>query len=1421
MAMSLERLTRSTHARLLPTLLAAAGACAPFALPAEPRRGASQAAPDFVLDSVRTGEAWDFSAPPGAGVARKWRLRGAAEDSFPVCPRGWAFPLGDECVTGLTVFAGGRLRFPGGAEVSPLPAPLGIVPVRNDTMLLEPGRPSLFWHSISADGSLLLTWRNVLLRRDAASPVSFQAELEPSGDVTFRYDLSRLGPDAPVGGIVPSAGGVSPEAPLSRDVTSVSFRARRECACAERRAAFDEALGGLDPLSCPAGSTNTVLEHVFYSGSVRAPFAYPQPSDGAAVLRVSASGSGSGELLVGDTFVPLVAPAPRGGEGAQGGPELRVSVPKGGKVPLYLRGDGTLDVSFDSDEFAFGELPRLALFRRAGWVCFPDTKASEPCIHDYAHRRRDVTLPVGKDSKDLACTWQGEGEVEVENIPPRSAAVTARFDARRKGGVKYTLSHPKYLFGRKTYPQTVRFCPPPPEGGEDGDEEGKKDPKWYREGEEDRGEAPECWCCAWGTCGKVCNCGCDCKFHLPAAAEDEGGDDTCPVHKKPYEACAPLHRADYTNALAGATGLGDVLYIREPPVVGERIRLEVPEEHVQCCQCPDHHTNKVSVSFRSQRLNVTDAEGRPFEDAYQSCHVDVSGVRPSESVGDAGLSFFRNGKMYKKRGYTVLGVAIRGYGVSVEGCNALDRSFGLPMTVCTNVHSALCLGLDANVKLPDGEFHVGLADATGRFAMWYHDFRANRYVRLLDTESTPEMDFPMAYWRTLMRRSTDGTSATFPVLVTSASAGSVDVVFRYWNAADGKVVKDEAVQRITSVNPPLLVDYDRDGKVDASDVRAYLDGRPAYFWRNDDTWKGDDAFGFSPLGNCRDGVVNGRCDLINFLPVAVDVGPFASHWGPDAVYYRLAADSDALKNAKLAFADVGRSEVGGEALDACADIGGAPVREMPVSRLGDGTNLPPAFVELSCAGRSTMLVEFPEAAQYRRLRLDVRSRRDDALLFSAPMTLHVGEVSRMVVWENLRAAAGGSDGVPTRLSSPDWPEEAHKPGYVVFVHGYNMAEDAETPCWAENVFKKLWWAGLDRGFIAVQWRGNDGQMYVPIANTFATPNYYRNVVHAFETAPALKEAMDFFDGPKWFLAHSLGNMLVSAAIQDHGMPHEKFFMLNAAVAMEALEPTAGITQGSHDCMTPGEWSGYVDRVRSTHWFECFPEGDGRRLLTWKGRFANVTNVVNFYSTQEEVVNNGDGKEHAVLVRNYVWYNQETRKGSWPAMLHGHEGGWGFNSLYDGNVKYWIGGELVELPCHMPPADAAKLSKEQLRQVPFFLDFSDHAMYTSPNGEIVSTNYLYRAEMLAYAIPSESFAVGANPIPGHETMATNSPASELYFNYDMGTLFKSGINDLPENGEDPEDRHRDWQHSTFVQRSYKRVHQLYETIVKHVKEAENE
>jgi hypothetical protein len=815
---------------------------------------------------------------------------------------------------------------------------------------------------------------------------------------------------------------------------------------------------------------------------------------------------------------------------------------------------------------------------------------------------------------------------------------------------------------------------------------------------------------------------------------------------------------------------------------------------------------------------VKDQAGNIFGTAYEACDVTISGVSPSRTFSDSSVLFVTNGATYKQNDYTVLGLKIArpSWETELAKYNQLSQSFGFPVEVCTNLNDASSLVLRTDVLLDNGYVHLALEDVSGGFEIWLPKWYDRQYTwhgpeKLLDGSSKTDRYISMRKWRSIMRRYDETRELVVKVL--SSAEGSCRLKFEYATSDGTRYVHDFTEQKISSVDPVLLVDYDRDGVLGTVDVARHMAGRYAYFWVNDDKWKDDDAFAYHLINrvNSSDKVVNGRNDLINFLPIAVDVAPFASHWSSSAVYYRLEAYPSAMRNANLSFANVAWSQIGDVPLGNNVDINGNSIHEAPVFALGSGTNLPPAFVSLSQTGRSTLLMEFPDFARYHDLHLKVYSKSDNALLFSASLKLHIGDVSRMIGWENLRSVAGESGGLPHRLSTDDWPESEHKAGNVVFVHGYNMAEGEETQLWAQNVFKKLWWSGLDRGFVAVQWRGNEGQ----VAGT-VTPNYYGNVRNAFQTAPALSNAMMNVQGPKWFIAHSLGNMLVSAAIQDYGMPYAKYFMLNAAIALEAFDPDGGITSESHEKMTPRAWTNYVDRVRATHWFERFPEGDGRRLLTWKGRFSHVTDIVNFYSSEEEVVNNGDGLSHNILVRNYVWYNQETRKGLWPMMLHAYEGGWEFNPYHDTVTGSYGGNEYVEHRHRMSPQTAADLTDEQLRQHPFFLDFANPEMYTSSNGLVVATNYIYRAEMLAYAIPSESFAVGANPLPWQIDVAYENKGQGIAGSYDMANLFDYGRGDLPANGTAPEDKYRDWQHSTFVQRSYKRTHQLFRTIIKIMK-----
>ena len=198
-------------------------------------------------------------------------------------------------------------------------------------------------------------------------------------------------------------------------------------------------------------------------------------------------------------------------------------------------------------------------------------------------------------------------------------------------------------------------------------------------------------------------------------------------------------------------------------------------------------------------------------------------------------------------------------------------------------------------------------------------------------------------------------------------------------------------------------------------------------------------------------------------------------------------------------------------------------------------------------------------------------------------------------------------------------------------------------------------------------------------------------------------------------------------------------------------------------------------------------------------------------------NNGDGDWHPITVRDYVWYNQETRKGVWPLMLHEYEGGWEFNGYYNITTNYWIGNTQQTETYHMTPADADQLSDAQLQQIPFFLDFHNPEMHTSPNGAIVASNYLYRAEMLAYAIPAESFAVGANPLPGLNAYTNNAIGTGVpKRNFNMAEECATGLEDLPPNGEAANEKYQDWQHSTFVQRSYKRTRELYKRIIHLIK-----
>jgi len=1184
---------------------------------------------------------------------------------------------------------------------APFVASLGIVPqanwplvAGNENAAPEDLAPSQFWHFVTPSNTLQLTWQNVLLDRLTNTPVSVQMEVWPSGRFTYRYDLSRLDVEEITNVVLGASfhGNAWTTNSLPTNTTSLTFYPLSPSDAYENDpdndgiqtidelffyntdpnnadsdyddlSDYEEVftygtnplnphsvsdtycdgiavkIGDVNPFSYPEGSTNTVLEHVFYSGTTNGVFAYPQSSDSMAVLEVSVSGSGTGDLIVGSQVVPLVAPPQMRSAPPNPMPPLLVQLVKGETYPVYVRGDELLEVSLNSADFAFGVLPTYNTF---GHINFPNTVATTPCIHDFNARRKGVYLPMSRDAHLLTCTWHGSSNVEVSNSPPRAATITGNFSARSTSGITYTLSHPQYLFGQTTYNQTVRFCPQPPDPDPE-DPDPPEDPPWYSDGDGDDSDETdddhdEHWCCYWGTCDGWCGCGCDCGSGSGDPLPDEEDlDEECPEHSMPYEDCAYLHEDNYTNAVQNVQHLGGVLYIREPPFY-EQIHLDVPTEHRNCCPCPDHWTNYVGVAYKSYRLRLIDSNGMDFSRTETSCDVNLAGVYPSSVVGDATLAFSRNGEIYQQYNKTALGVAIKGdYDVDLADYNALNSSFGYPMTVCTNLWDAPLVRLVTNVKLPDGKVHIELANATGQFTLWYYDNTTWEYRKLLDTATGSVKDLSMAYWKALMKRAAYGGTSELPIYITSSTPGHVSLIFRYWNVIEGKFVQDQAIQRITSLRPPLRLDISRDGAIDDGDSAAWFDGQTFYYWINQDIIRGDRIGQINnSVTNSKDLVVNGTFDLVNFFPVALDLSKFTDAW-QNRVTYTLHPEWDNTNSFNFCFADVPWNQAGEIQTTNVTTLAGQPLSSASLTSLPKTGYQLHYYDTLTQFSENSGLLICEAKSRYAALRLDIKV--GDTLLYSYSVPMSILPVKEMYSWYNFRSLSGEISGRQTALRSH--PEAYTKS--LIFLHGATVTSgDAEQ--WGDILFKRLWLSGSRARFYNVDWRSDIG----------SDANYHQNASNAFVVASQIASTINSIPGEKVVMAHSLGNMVVSSMIHDYGLQVSKYLMCNSAVPAEAYDRSMSLRTSK---LVHPDWEEYPTNSWTASWHTLFKDdlNDDRKHLGWPGRFTNVlSKAVNFYSTSDhggdEVLELATDNDVGILtgitssLAHHSWHKQELFKG---------------------------------------------------------------------------------------------------------------------------------------------------------------------------------
>jgi hypothetical protein len=553
----------------------------------------------------------------------------------------------------------------------------------------------------------------------------------------------------------------------------------------------------------------------------------------------------------------------------------------------------------------------------------------------------------------------------------------------------------------------------------------------------------------------------------------------------------------------------------------------------------------------------------------------------------------------------------------------------------------------------------------------------------------------------------------------------------------------------------IVPDYNRDGKIDSSDKGKVTQSNPWHWWINDSQTSGDiagngDQIPGSGTPNYSDQIINGTEDLENWFPLSLEIKQLLNVLPSTNYTYELRSSDSSMNMVIPSEWDpgIGLSESNTQCFFTSTNdaetLASPGVGIQIVVPLTAGSNqsadLPDSFLsEIQSNGYGMILIEGSKATvsgTTSNLELHVISKSSGQDVAKVTFPMQLSGVEKMYRWVNLRHVAGQTETRPTDTSEPtNYPDSLTNGKMFVFVHGYNVNEQ-QSRAWCAEAFKRLYQQGSNAMFTGVSWHGD----YSQIPGVLLSPDYWANAVNAFNTSQALASAVNGLNGSsKTIAAHSLGNMVVSYAIQKRGMHVSSYFLLDAAVAMEAYDSSV---IDRTDMENPA-WDGYATRLWASDWYELFGSSDGRSALTWRGLLNNIGNAFNFYSSGEDVLDNTtNGQYNSSLnplsqTAEHAWITQELAKGT-TLQLEGapinRQGGWGFELYYEHLDR-----------TEFSPAETTAITNAQLETIPFFLAFQDAALFDPNQGSAEAQKYSVWTSTISYGVPALSFATGRNPV----------------------------------------------------------------------------
>ncbi|MBW1939676.1 MAG: hypothetical protein JRI67_13155 [Deltaproteobacteria bacterium] len=240
-----------------------------------------------------------------------------------------------------------------------------------------------------------------------------------------------------------------------------------------------------------------------------------------------------------------------------------------------------------------------------------------------------------------------------------------------------------------------------------------------------------------------------------------------------------------------------------------------------------------------------------------------------------------------------------------------------------------------------------------------------------------------------------------------------------------------------------------------------------------------------------------------------------------------------------------------------------------------------------------------------------------------------------VIWPAGTAVSADND------TGYDWDfKNFNKPNLTVFVHGYNVDKCSAISTF-DKVFKRLYWTGVTNpeweydesitnkqkgsDFIGLAWQGNETRDVKLPLDAQKVLHFPRNVFNAFQASLPVGKFLEK-RRERWIdqervnvFAHSLGNMLVSNAIQKTpGLGLGKYVLHQAAVPANAYNALTGTNN------TQRKWYEMLASLKGQEgdpWGDCFAQVPGRVEMI--NTYSETDPVVKFAFSANELFNRPD------------------------------------------------------------------------------------------------------------------------------------------------------------------------------------------------------